>query len=110
MIDPSLRIERLEAEASDPSVAVIVLDFIVGFGAHEDPVGVMLPAIRAAQDIAARESRHLEIVGYVLGTDEDRPSVRDQGDQLRRAGVTVAASCTQAGLIARALVGPRVQS
>lgn len=104
MIDPTLRIERLQQEAQDPSVAVIVLDFIVGFGSHEDPVGVTMPAIRIAQETAARNARHLEIVGYVLGTAEDRPSLTDQVRQLQAAGVTVATSCTQAGLIARALV------
>jgi hypothetical protein len=73
MIDPSLRIERFLREAADPSVGVIVLDFILGFGSHPDPVGVTLPAIRQAKEAAAREGRHLEILGYVLGTDSDTP-------------------------------------
>lgn len=41
MIDPSSRIARFLQEAKDPSVGVILMDFILGFGANEDPVGVM---------------------------------------------------------------------
>jgi FdrA protein len=104
MIDPSLRIERLLREARDPAVAVIVLDFILGYGAHEDPAGATVPAIVEAKAIAAREGRHLEIIGYVLGTDEDRPSLAEQRRQLAAAGVTLAGSCTQAALLARSIV------
>lgn len=95
MIDPALRLERLVEEASDPSVAVIVMDFVLGFGAHEDPVGVTLPAIAAARERAA--GRHLEIVGYVLGTDLDSPSLDAQVAALEGAGVTVTRSSTETG-------------
>lgn len=36
MIDPTNRISRLIEEARDPEVAVIVMDFVLGFGSHED--------------------------------------------------------------------------
>ena len=104
MIDPSLRIERLLREAKDPSVGVIVMDFILGFGAHEDPVGVTLPAIVESKALAAREGRHLEILAYVLGTEDDTPSLSDQTRKLAAAGVTIASSCTNAGLLARSFV------
>lgn len=104
MIDPSLRIARLLQEARDPSVGVIVMDFILGFGAHEDPVGVTLPAILQSKALAAREGRHLEILGYVLGTEDDRPSLAEQTAKLAAAGVTIASSCTNAGLLARGFV------
>lgn len=104
MIDPSLRIARLEQEARDPSVGVIVLDFILGLGSHEDPAGVTLPAIRQAKALAAREGRHLEILGYVLGTADDQPSLAEQTAKLAAAGVTIASSCTNAGLLARGFV------
>jgi succinyl-CoA synthetase alpha subunit len=104
MIDPSLRIARLLAEARDPSVGVIVMDFILGLGAHEDPVGVTVPAILEARAQAAREGRHLEILGYVLGTEDDEPSLAGQTAKLSAAGVTIASSCTNAGLLARGFV------
>ncbi|MFA1736598.1 acyl-CoA synthetase FdrA [Lysinibacillus fusiformis] len=104
MIDPSSRIDRFLQEAKDPSVGVIVMDFVLGFGSHEDPVGVMLPAITEAKQLAEKEGRHLEIIGYVLGTDLDKPSLEDQVKKLVDAGVTYASSSTNAGLLAREMV------
>ncbi|MEP6843751.1 MAG: acyl-CoA synthetase FdrA, partial [Pseudolysinimonas sp.] len=58
MIDPSMRLRRILEEADDPEVGVIVLDFILGYGAHEDPVGVTVPAIQQAQAKAAARGQH----------------------------------------------------
>lgn len=104
MIDPSTRIARFLHEAKDPSVGVIVMDFILGFGSHEDPVGVMLPAIIEAKQLAEKEGRHLEILGYVLGTDLDSPKLDEQVNKLMSAGVTIASSSTNAGLLSREFV------
>lgn len=104
MIDPSTRIARFMQEAKDPEVGVILMDFVLGYGSHEDPVGVMLPAIIEAKQNAEKEGRHLEIVGYVLGTDLDTPAVQEQLDKLVAAGVTYASSSTNAGLLSRGFV------
>jgi FdrA protein len=104
MIDPSTRIARFLQEANDPSVGVIVMDFVLGYGSHEDPVGVMLPAIIEAKDLAEKEGRHLEIIGYVLGTDLDPQNFADQVNKLLAVGVTHASSSTNAGLLAREFV------
>ncbi|MFF1685135.1 MULTISPECIES: acyl-CoA synthetase FdrA [unclassified Streptomyces] len=101
MIDPSLRLARLVQETEDPQVAVVVMDFVLGFGAHEDPVGVTLPAIAQARKIASDAGRHLEIVGYVLGTDLDTPGLAGQVAALEAAGVTVTRSSTETGRFAR---------
>jgi hypothetical protein len=104
MIDPTNRIQRLLQEARDPEVGVIVMDFVLGFGSHEDPVGVMIEAIKEAKAIAASESRPLEILGYVLGTDLDTPSLQQQCQMLTDAGVIWASSSTNTGLLAREFV------
>jgi FdrA protein len=104
MIDPSTRVARLRQEAEDPEVAVIAMDFILGYGAHEDPAQAMVPAIVDAKRHAAARGRHLEILGYVLGTDRDRPRIAEQRAKLQTAGVTVARSSTHLGLLARELV------
>ncbi|MZD09287.1 acyl-CoA synthetase FdrA [Streptomyces sp. SID5785] len=101
MIDPALRIERIVEEAKDPEVAALVMDFVLGFGSHEDPVGTTLPAIEEGQRIAREAGRHLEVVAYVLGTDLDTPSVAAQTAALRAAGVTVTLSSTETGQFAR---------
>ena len=49
MIDQSLRLERLAAEAADPAVAVVLLDVVLGHGAHPDPAADLGPAIAAVR-------------------------------------------------------------
>ena len=48
----------------------------------------------AASDVykRQREGRHLEILGYVLGTDGDTPSLAEQTARLAESGVTIASS------------------
>ncbi|MEY2194347.1 acyl-CoA synthetase FdrA [Neobacillus sp. BF23-41] len=104
MIDPSTRISRFIQEAKDPSVGVIVMDFVLGYGAHEDPVGAMLPAIIEAKQNAEQEGRHLEVIGYVLGTELDPQNLDEQVEKLLAAGATHASSSQNAGLLAREFV------
>ncbi|OBU06262.1 acyl-CoA synthetase FdrA [Morganella psychrotolerans] len=104
MIDPTNRIERLLQEARDPEVGVIIMDFVLGFGSHEDPVGVMIDAIKKAKSIAKQDGRELEILGYVLGTDQDTPSMEAQVRMLTDAGVIWASSSTNTGLLGREFV------
>ena len=104
MIDPTNRISRLLQEARDPEVGVIVMDFVLGYGSHEDPVGVMIEAIVEAKAIAAAEGRPLESLGYVLGTDLDTPSLEKQCQMLTDAGVIWASSSTNTGLLAREFI------
>ncbi|MGL5700948.1 MAG: hypothetical protein ACRCYL_17255, partial [Kluyvera sp.] len=104
MIDPTNRISRLLQEARDPEVGVIVMDFVLGFGSHEDPVGSTLDAIKEAKAIAAAEGRELVILGYVLGTDLDAPSLEKQRQMLSDAGVILASSSTNTGLLAREFI------
>ncbi|MHA7862648.1 acyl-CoA synthetase FdrA [Tessaracoccus sp. Y36] len=104
MIDPSNRIQRFLEEAADPETGVIVLDFVLGYGANPDPVGVMLPAIKQAKQQAAAEGRHLEVLAFVLGTEGDPQDFDSQVNQLTDAGVTWASSSTNTGLLAREFV------
>ncbi|MDD0824284.1 acyl-CoA synthetase FdrA [Mannheimia sp. AT1] len=104
MIDPSYRIERILEEGRDPEVGVLLLDFVLGFGANSDPVGITLDALVKVKKEAEQAGRHLEILAYVLGTDLDDPNVVSQVEKLNRAGITIASSSTNAGLLAREFV------
>ena len=86
MLDNDLRIRRLEKEASDPEVAVILLDVVLGYGAHPDPASELAPAIAAAIQSAKEAGRHLEVVAIVSGTDGDPQGIEAQIKQLRDAG------------------------
>lgn len=104
MIDPTTRIERFMQEAADPEVGVILLDFVLGYGAHDDPVGVMAPWIAKAKQQAENEGRHLEILGYVLGTDADKQNINEQLQKLSDLGVTLSSSSQNLGFLAREFV------
>jgi FdrA protein len=86
MMDNDLRIRRLEKEASDPEVAVILLDVVLGFGAHSDPASELAPAIASAIQVAKKAGRHLEVVAVVSGTDGDPQGIEAQIKRLREAG------------------------
>jgi FdrA protein len=86
MLDNDLRVRRLEKEAADPEVAVILLDVVLGFGAHRDPANELAPAIAAAIKAAKEAGRHLEVVAIVSGTDGDPQGIEAQIKRLRDAG------------------------
>ncbi len=89
MMDNTLRIQRLEQEANDPEVAIILLDVVLGYGAHPDPAGELAPAIEEAKAEAKTKGRHLEVVALVSGTDEDPQDMAGQIKQLEDAGARV---------------------
>jgi len=89
MMDNNLRLRRLQQEADDPQVAVILLDVVLGYGAHPDPAGELAPAIAEARARAAAAGRHLEVVAVVIGTDEDPQDLEAQARQLAEAGAWV---------------------
>ena len=89
MIDPSLRMERIAAEAADPTCGVLLLDLVLGFGAHQDPAGELADAIRAAKDSARSGGRELPVVVSVTGTEADPQGLTRTGETLAAAGASV---------------------
>jgi succinyl-CoA synthetase alpha subunit len=77
MIDNDLRIRRLLQEAEDPQVGVILLDVVLGYGAHPDPTAELVPAIRQAHELVRQTGRELIVITNVTGTEQD-PQVRSQ--------------------------------
>jgi FdrA protein len=92
MMDNDLRIRRLQQEADDLEVAVILLDVVLGYGAHLDPAGELAPAIAQARAGAEEARRYLEVVAVVVGTDEDPQGFDAQMQQLKAAGAKVETS------------------
>jgi FdrA protein len=89
MLDNDLRVRRLHEEAADPETAVILLDVVLGDGAHLDPASELVPAIERARSTTQAEDRHLVFVAVVVGTDEDPQEMASQIERLRNAGVHV---------------------
>jgi len=106
MIDHDLRIRRLLQEARDPSVAVIQLDVVLGYGAHPDPAGALAPAIRQAHACAADEGRALTVIAALTGTAHDPQPLASQKKTLEAAGVIVLESNAEASQLAALMVNP----
>ena len=104
MIDPTLRNHAIVEAGGDPRVAVLLLDFILGLGAHVDPAGAALPAIREAQAKASTDGRHLTVIAHVVGTDHDPQDMARQEATLRSAGVHLLASNYHAAVAASLLL------
>ncbi len=104
MIDNDLRIRRLLQEARDPEVAVIVLDVVLGYGAHPDPAAELGPAIRQARQLAAAAARTLVVVAAVTGTGQDPQDLNRQVEALRAAGAIVCDSNAAAARLTAMIV------
>ena len=106
MIDFRLRNDRIVAAAEDPTTGVILLDVVLGHGAHPDPAGALRPAIDQAFAVARRARRGLAIVAAVCGTVVDPQNLALQEESLSAAGVLLASSNAQAARLAASLLRP----
>ena len=100
MIDQAARIERLLLEAADPTVRVILLDVVIGWGAHSNPAAELAPAIVRAKALANKRGRQLAIVGFVCGTEADPQVLSKQEALLRSAGMVLAGNSANAAWLA----------
>jgi FdrA protein len=105
MVDGTLRLDRLAAEAADAEVAVVLLDVVLGYGAHPDPAAELAPALRAARTTAERAGRDLAVVVSLCGTADDPQGFDRQAGALRDAGAEVYLSNAAAARRAAALAG-----
>jgi len=106
MIDPTLRKQRIMREARDPETGTILLDIVLGYGAHTDPAGALAPVIAQAKRDAEKDGRYLPVVASVVGTELDPQNLGEQEEKLREAGVVVMPSNAQATRMA-ALIATR---
>lgn len=89
MIDGTLRRQRILAESLDPEVAILLLDFILGYNASIEPVTELLDAILEAKQRARSRGGRLTVVASICGTDGDPQILQLQLKLLRDAGVLV---------------------
>ena len=94
MIDPEIRNDRLATALADPLVGVILVDIVLGYGAHRDPAGVL-----ARENLAQKT-----VIASVVGTEADPQARSLQVARLRDAGVLVAPSNAHAAEFAASLV------
>ncbi|MGB8646218.1 MAG: acyl-CoA synthetase FdrA [Anaerolineae bacterium] len=104
MIDNTLRIQHLFREARDPSVGVIVLDVVLGYGAHPDPAAELGPAIAQAREYAGQQGRFLNVVLSITGTEDDPQNRTRQAKAFKQAGAVIAPSNAAAARLASWIV------
>jgi len=102
MIDPGLRNERFRREAADPETGVVLLDVVLGYGAHPDPAGELAPLVERA--LADRRGG-LSVVVSLCGAAGDPQGLDAQAATLRTAGALVTRSSAQAARLALAAAG-----
>ncbi|HSF26915.1 MAG TPA: FdrA family protein [Actinomycetes bacterium] len=80
MIDPTLRLERLAAEVTDPATGVVLLDVVLGHGSHPDPGRELADVVRRSE---------VPVVVSLCGTESDPQGLSRQAEALASAGAEV---------------------
>ena len=85
MIDPSVRDETIIEALGDAGIGVILMDMVIGYGAHGDPAGHLASVLKTH---AGKDGPVM--IASVTGTEDD-PQIRSvQMAKLEAAGVHVA--------------------
>lgn len=98
MIDPAVRDVPLTQALGDPDVGIVLLDLVIGYGAHEDPAGHL------ARMLAGRPAASPIVIASVTGTEADPQGRSHQVAKLCAAGVQVAPSNADAAELACAVL------
>lgn len=98
MIEYSYRIERLKQEAADENTGVIIMDVVLGYGAHPDPSEELVPVI--TEILRDEENKDLKIVINIVGTDKDPQNIKVQIEKFKSAGAIIGETNAQAIMLA----------
>jgi FdrA protein len=101
IIDPAMRLPHLAQALADLSAAVVLLDVVLGYGAHRDPASFIADAVAASP-----EDRPV-VVASVCGTAGDPQGYDSQIAKLMAAGIVLAPSNADAAERALAIVRQR---
>ena len=102
IIDLGLRLERLIEDMADPTVKVILLDLVLGYGANRNPAAELAEALSAASQ-GLPDGGPLVFV-HVCGTEADPQNLRVQEELLREAGAFLFPTNAQAARAALAVI------
>jgi FdrA protein len=85
MIEPALRDDLVAAALGDPGVGIVLVDCVIGYGAHHDPAGSLGAAVVKGK-VAGTQS---VVMASITGTERDPQGYREQRRTLEAAGVVV---------------------
>jgi FdrA protein len=101
MIDQTVRCELLLAMLTSPAVGLVLLDLVLGDGAHPDPAPELVQVMERAWKINPSRPR---LLVSVSGTRADPQNLERQRDLLTRAGMQVLPSAALAAADAAKLL------
>jgi FdrA protein len=110
MIDPRVRLDMIERAANDATVGVVLLDLVLGKGAHANPAEPLATAVGGARRIAHAQGRELVFLASVIGTARDPQGLAAQTGLLEEAGIAVLATNADAARCAAMLTSPQLRS
>ena len=102
MIDLSQRQQRMLKDLRDPTVKVLLLDVVLGYGTHPDPAPELVATIKEGR--AGIADGGPVVIGHVCGAQGDPQSLEAQEAALRAGGVFTFPTNAQAARAALALV------
>jgi FdrA protein len=102
MVDQTVRCDLIRAAGSDPGVGIVLLDLVLGDGAHPDPAPEIAEAVIETR---RRRATPLSVVCSVCGTTVDPQGLRRQEEILLAAGIEVTETAAQAATLASRLLG-----
>src|SRR5262249_47392222 len=108
MLDPAPRAELVRGTGRAPAIGVLLLDLVLGRGAHPDPAGPLAGAIRAARAAATAAGPAPTQVAAIRGTDGDPQGRAGQIAALEAAGGVVLPSNAQAARFAALVARPEL--
>jgi FdrA protein len=91
MIDFSLRIKKIEEESKDETVAIILLDVVLGYGANLTPHLELAPVLNKV-----KQDTCIVVICSVVGTDEDPQNRQVVIHALQDAGAVVTTTNAEA--------------
>lgn len=99
MIDPAVRDQLLTDALNDKQCAVVLIDVVLGYGAHADPAAQLVHSL--PDDLA---KKGIALIASVTGTEQDPQVLSRQIATLQGAGIEVATSNAAAASMAIARV------
>jgi FdrA protein len=110
MLDPEARAERVRAAGAQEDLGVLLVDLVLGRGAHADPAAPLARAIEEARGRARAAGRALTVVASVVGTERDPQPLAAQVGALEAAGAIVLPGNAQAARFAALVLRPELEA
>lgn len=106
MFDPAQQGGRIRAAGHSAAIGILLLDVVLGHGAHPDPAAALAGAIEECRATAAAQGRDVVVIASVIGTAQDPQDLAEQVARLEAAGTAVFTSSAEAARFAAAILVP----